>query len=586
MATDLSGLGRAAAALMWVVLALSAARAEEPAEEGLGPRSTDEYYQGYNKTTQQIEQMIRKGAERRTHWSDVKKSMDMAVKADMARFNTKMKHDRDIIEALGMEEVHRGDVVAVAKEPRDVTDVIHKTKKEPPVANYWDKSELDFSFLHHDIWSLKPEDFRIWQPVRVMVEKPLGAREPTEERHFIKGTEKTVFRDVFWALPFALTNSTDRELLLGPRMWVVTEDLRFSPEIAGFIAQEDVENSVFRELNSSFDLIGYVKEHADRPKESVQAVAPGETRYGVGVFQLPDIEADRLTLVVEGLNNTYRFDRRQKRVLTIEFEHKGDEFYPHVEPTKYQGKDWTWMWMWYEDVHVAPPERFPIETASGLREKPKVLWAFQATLRNSTGEPQKIAVREFNTVVRLIKVPILGVKDVEVEIVDDGKSTVHKKKVMEEMAQEFQGDRFFKGTLAPEEPKVFPVIFDLDDVNWEKVYEQVERGLIWDDETGRGISIGYGEDPLKPGLESFIPDPEKLKKVRVIKLTDEQKAQVREEVTAALPATLQEERDDKRLMADVSAVAGIASGTFRIVRSYFQRGAIETEWIHKWEEGF
>jgi hypothetical protein len=163
---------------------------------------------------------------------------------------------------------------------------------------------------------------------------------------------------------------------------------------------------------------------------------------------------------------------------------------------------------------------------------------------------------------------------------------VHKTEVMEEMAQEFQGDRFFTGTLAPDEPKVFPVIFDLDDVNWEKVYEQVERGLIWDDESGRGISIGYGEDPLKPGLESFIPDPEKLKKVRVIKLTGEQKAQVREEVMAALPAALDDERERRALTANVSAVAGIGSGAFRIVRSYFQRGVIEAEWIHKWEEGF
>ena len=81
-----------------------------------------------------------------------------------------------------------------------------------------------------------------------------------------------------------------------------------------------------------------------------------------------------------------------------------------------------------------------------------------------------------------------------------------------------------------------------------------------------------------------IPDPEKLKNVKIVTLTPEQKAQVRKEVLAALPDVMAAERKERMLRADVTAVSGMASGTFRIRRSYFKRGVVEQDWIHKWEE--
>ena len=126
------------------------------------------------------------------------------------------------------------------------------------------------------------------------------------------------------------------------------------------------------------------------------------------------------------------------------------------------------------------------------------------TLTNSTGEQQYIKVRSVNTVV---KVKAMGV-EVEASLLDDGKSTIHKARVMEEMAQQFTGDRFYAGDLDAEQTKVFPVIFDVEDVDWESVYAQVEAKLTGD------ISIGYGVEPLKPGVESFMPDSDKLAKVK------------------------------------------------------------------------
>jgi hypothetical protein len=281
-----------------------------------------------------------------------------------------------------------------------------------------------------------------------------------------------------------------------------------------------------------------------------------------------------LTLVVSGLNNTYRFDRRQKRVLAVDFSFPGDEFYPQQDSLQFVRKEWRWMWMWYEEIEVAPPERFEFQTPSGLRETPKVHWAFQVTLTNHSEESQFVAIRQFDTVV---KVKTMGV-DVEVPLLDDGKSTIHKARVMEEMAQPFSADRFFAGTLEPEQTKVFPVIFDVEDVDWDAVYRQVEIAL-----TGN-LAIGYGEEPLKEGVESFVPDREALAKVKPFVLDEEQKAKIRQEVEAGLGPALQADNDRRMLSADVSAEAGIGSGTFRIVRSYFRKGVIESSWVHKWSD--
>jgi len=517
------------------------------------------------------------GQNRRKSWKDAREKFTRRKQSELRQAVSELNAQKTELERTLESGVRRtGDVEYEAFEPAEATRVVDR----PPAGAadddlwIWDASADHFDYFRHNIWSLKPQDFRFWRPVRVMIEKPLAARNAVEEKEFISQLPAVKFRDVFLAIPFAITNSLEKDLKVGPHLWLVSENLRFTEETAGFIAKEDVERSMFRELKSSFDLISYVKENPEGGTEPVQILSAGETRYGVAVFPLPDPELDTLTLIVDGLNNTYRFDRRQKRVLAIEFDHSGDEFYQQQQSFNFTKKEWRWMWMWYEETQVSAPERFEFETPSGLRNEPKVHWAYQVTLTNSTGEKQYIKVRQVDTVVR---VRAMGV-EVEASLLDDGKSTIHKARVMEEMAQQFTGDRFYAGNLDPEQTKVFPVIFDVEDVDWDDIYRQVEAKLTGD------ISIGYGVEPLKPGVESFMPDRDKLAKVKQFVLSDEQKQQIREEVTAAVGPALEREQERRMLTADVSAESGIASGTYRVVRSYFRRGVIESNWIHQWSD--
>jgi hypothetical protein len=515
--------------------------------------------------------------ERREYWTQVRDKANRTKKSEFNKVVAKLQSQKTELETTLESGLRKtGDVEYEAFEPDRPSKVVDRPP-EDAVDNdiwIWDASADHFDYYQHDIWTLKPQDFRFWRPTRVMIEKPLGAREPAMETQFMNQIDDVVWRDVFLAVPFALKNSTNKERKIGPRMWLVSENLKFTEEIAGFIAKEDVERSMFKDLKSSFDLISYVKENPDGGTEPVQMLESGETRYGVGIFPLPDPEVDKLKLVVGGLNNTYRFDRRQKRVLVIEFDCPGDEFYPQEQGLTFSNREWQWMWMWYEELEASPPERFEFETPTGLSDQPKVHWAYQMTLTNHSEEPQAIKIRRVDTVV---KAKTMGV-EVEVPIIDDGRSTIYKTQVMEELAQPFSADRFFSGTLEGEQTKVFSVIFNVEDVDWDRVFEQVEAKL-----TGE-IAIGYGEEELKPGIESFVPEAEKLGKVKRFELNDEQKLQIKEEVAEAIGPALEREQERRIISADVSAEAGIASGSFRVVRSYFKKGVVESNWIHQWSD--
>ena len=226
-------------------------------------------------------------------------------------------------------------------------------------------------------------------------------------------------------------------------------------------------------------------------------------------------------------------------------------------------------------------------------KREKTLWYYSYKLTNKTDAPQQAELTRFDTIVE-VKLDLTVTRkmnsvdpdsgratskpvtksfdgDVEVALIDEGKSTIHKAQVMNEMGTEFKADRFFKGVLAAGKSAEGVVIFDETEVDWEPIYEHIQSKL--------NIQ----------GFESTLENPQKLEDFYVrarpplVVLTDEEKAKVREQVLAAIPDKLEDRRGDKRIVADVTGKAGIASGTFRIRRSYFKPGEIKEHWINKWE---
>ena len=255
------------------------------------------------------------------------------------------------------------------------------------------------------------------------------------------------------------------------------------------------------------------------------------------------------------------------------------------------------MWMWWSELAIdadSPPSKLEITTPAGVE---KSMWYFRLTLTNSTKTPQPFDLRSFNRVLNLdLEVNGLKLKDVAVEIVDDGESTIHKFQVMREIGAEadFEPDRLFKGTLEPGEATSMLIILDESDVDFDKLHEQIEqrmnlatgdpkydRKLLGIDFVDRALNMG---DDWIRGLggtnEQLRADVRRSRQV----LDDKQKKQIREQVFARIGEKLEQDLDRKRVRASVTARAGLSTGTFTINRYYIRPGVVDEDWIHHWED--
>ena len=485
-------------------------------------------------------------------------------------------------------------------EPLTMEEAIGRTK----VFDTWGESSLDFDFRPHDIWEISKDDLRIiHDPIEVVVpyvrQVVLG---PPEENV----PPEVIYRgDVKFLVPFTITNTTARSRRFGLRVWIVTDKLRFTSESGGWLHRETLDDSLLRfstggfrsRWRDSLDMIGYLRKAADGTSKVENAVEPGETRYGVATFPRFDQEMDKMRIVFEGVSNAFKYGQKLKRVLTFHYERPGDEFYPHQDTLRFVKKEWEWMWMWWSELAIdadTPPSKLEITTPAGVE---KTMWYFRLTLTNSTKTPRHIDLRSFNRVLNLdLEVNGLKLKDVAVEIVDDGESTIHKFQVMREIGAEadFEPDRLFKGTLEPGEATSMLIILDESDVDFDKLHEQIEqrmnlatgdpkydRKLLGIDFVDRALNMG---DDWIRGLggtnEQLRADVRRSRQV----LDDKQKKQIREQVFARIGEKLEQDLDRKRVRASVTARAGLSTGTFTINRYYIRPGVVDEDWIHHWED--
>jgi len=457
-------------------------------------------------------------------------------------------------------------------EPKDPPEAIWKGRGKP--MSVWKRSPDDYDILVHDVWKLKKEDLRADRMAQITVELEY-LPDPT-----------------YNVISFKVTNSTHKARRISPRLWIVTSDMRFTPEVGGLIVQRAVEKSTLKDYEDLAGLAGLAVRDPSGALEQSGYFAPGQTRRGIAIFKRFDQEMDEMKVVVDGLDNDMRYHENLRRALVLDYGHVGDEFYPQRESLEFRGKSFEYIWNWYQGITIGKPSRIQIETPSKKRQKN--LWYYKYTLANRTRKPQALELTRFDTVVKVsvnlsvsrkaggldpesgkaVERPFSKEFDGEVEaaIVDEGMSTIHKAQVMREIGAEFKVDRFFKGELAPGKSFEGLVIFDEAEVDWEPIYEHIENRMN------------------AKGFVSTLENPEKIEdfyvKIRspVVRLTDEEKAKIRTQILGAIPDALSERHGKKRIVGDVTGKSGIGSGRFRIRRSFFQRGTIEDYWLNKWEQ--
>jgi len=447
------------------------------------------------------------------------KKKEMRAKIAKARDELIAKNQQtlaEIADKAAKLQVAKTDQVTVdeetiqVKEPLTVEEVIGKKT----VRDLYEKNPDDFDILVQERWAINKTDLRIDEPQYIVVDTEAG------------DTRK------YWGFTFTLTNSTTKPRRLAPVMVAVTNKGAISWEVGGFLPQRMAADSLYRPLGPSENPADKkMLEEGVQPLESVAVLAtqvlgpggvqkpavppeaaatfePGQTRWGVALW--PDFNDDftQLKIVVNGLTNSHRYEKKLRRVLVIEFTRDDDEFDVYRTPLVYKGKEWRLLWMWDQDVSVPVPadakepqikDKVLTTPAGGQR----LLWSFPWVLDNTTGSEQSFKINEIRFALPVpekgkatqgIEVDVGGQKaNVEVQVVDNGRSSIYKAQFLRETTQADPARDANRFAPVPEKANqpggmIFkvdagkklegrPAVFDGADVDWQKVREQVEEQL-------------------------------------------------------------------------------------------------------------
>jgi hypothetical protein len=443
-------------------------------------------------------------------------------------------------------EVPKTDSVNVDEETIPVTEPLSMEQaiKRQSVSDLYETSPADFDIATHDRWSLNKTDLLIDDPQHIVVDT--RADQPRK----------------YWGFTFSLTNSTTQPRRIAPVFVAVTNKGHFQVEAGGFLPQRLAADSLQRPLAGSDALADreLLKEKV-APLESVASLAtqmlgddgklktaappepsatfqPGQVRWGIALWPDFDEEFTELKIVVHGLTNAHRYDRKLRRVLVLDFQREDDEY--NVERTllDYRGKEWQYLWMWDQEMSIPIPadpkdpqiKDKEITTPAGAR---RLIWSFPYVIQNSTDADQTLRIREVRFLLPVpdkgqplpgVPVNVGGEKAyVEAPIVDDGRSSIYKAQYLREMNladPARDANRFAPNLEKAREPGglVYSVergkkiegrgVFDAADVDWTAVRQQVEGQLSLALDKKTLAARGWEELKSKaPGLAKGAPIP-------------------------------------------------------------------------------
>lgn len=551
-----------------------------------------------------------------------------------------------------------GETIAV-KQPETIQEVIRRKT----VRDIYEVSTEDFDIEVHERWSLNKTDFLMDDPRYIVVDGKAG--------NPIK----------YWGFTFSIKNTTTKPRLIMPVFVAVTNKGAFSYQTGGFLPHRIVADSMYRPLTDTTSVLdkkllsenvpplesvsqlatellgeGGARKMA-LPPEPVATFQPGQTRWGIALWRDFNDDFTDLKVVVHGLTNAHRYNEKLRRVLVLSFNRNDDEFDVDRSRLFYLSKDWRYEWMWDQDTIVPIPEdpKAPqimakvLATPGGAQ---RLLWACPLRVTNSTSQVQNLKINairfclpvaEQGKPVQGIEVDVGGQKvRVEVQILDDGRSSIYKAQLLRELgksepAKEVQRysaqpekvvkDEGMTHTIEPDKALDLLGVWDANDVDWAYIYEQIEAQLTLAMDKSAATEKNFKElasaspDLAKKGLmpvynpsrnltcdrvtlkdgRSFsgmlIRDDDQLAlldtkdqgrlefgRAEVEKVEKGERWLVKDQILAAIPAALEAAKQKKQVLAVLDAQSGLSTGQFRIRRSYRQPGKIEESWLKAWEE--
>lgn len=380
----------------------------------------------------------------------------------------------------------------------------------------------------------------------------------------------------YFLIPYRVSNSTDGRVVLVPRFWLLTDSGRIDVETGGFLVKRDVSASMLRDVYTTQELLASLAEKGT-DVTPIAALEPGQARWGVAIFPQLDPEMDFMKVVVEGLSNDYNFTKMLRPVLVLAYERRGDEFFPQFDLLEYKGKEWQQQWMWWMEMAVSRPAKADITGPAGDETKRQV-WVFDLTLKNSTEAEQTIAIETVRLLLRDVPVRLHEADEpvnVVVRIEDDGESTIYKAAALKETAHDFKARRFISGQVNRDSEVSMTVAVDLEDIDWDDIHEQVWLARR---PSAAALYAGAFTGTLEPSEGRAVD--EFLRRG----ITEEHKRSMREQVLQHLPAAFDAMMQSRLMRLEVTGDAGIATGTFELLRDFTVRTPLDERLRVTWPE--
>ncbi len=496
--------------------------------------------------------------------SETEKQQRQQVREEQKRileeFKKSILEENAKLQEVKSTEVAIDDDKLTVKEPATPEEAIGRSK----IRDIFEITPDDFDILTHERWSLHMHDFKCDN--FVLVDENLAQ---------IRGR-------TWLAICFSITNSTDKPRAICPKFTLMTNKGAIRHHMGGFVPTRILSDSVLKELESPVDMFAFFRKEGNN-LVPMQRFEPGAVRHGACVFPVEDQEFfmfNEAQLLVDGLNNSYKYDKKLKRTLVLTFEREGAEFFPHRVGFKYRGKRWEWIWMWDQDISVSL-EGIMDRKMKTPNERDKFLWAVNWEQSNSTGTPQPIKISEVRMLLPM-KIEVGGAQlDIRAEVVDDGKSTIHKAAYMKEAGMDHKTERLMSATIKPGDKVSGTAIFDGADVDFEKVFEDVETLLTLRlDRDAEAKAKAEKAVPMNPDRKVSLPFS--LYTARRT-LTPEEREAVRTQVLAQVEPAVQGLKARKTMTLAFRAESGLATGERAITRSYRKPGKIEEDWLRAWE---
>ncbi|MFH0939114.1 MAG: hypothetical protein V1899_07535 [Planctomycetota bacterium] len=561
----------------------------------------------------EVDFLNRKQAARQTLMSERKEREQQLAKVvtDLAAQRERLAQTQPVKVTVDENEIE-------GKAPRTMEDVLNSVSDKPDssrrVRDEYEISPDDFKIDIHDRWSINPTDFSFDAPQYITSD-------------ICPGSAKRWF-----GFTFSITNSTSKTRRISPAFVAVTDSMVLNHAVTGFAPERMMADSMHRPLadsnvlrdkemlrdcvaplESQVQLANYALDPKDGAlKLSPMATfEPGQTRWGAVLWSNFSDKFTELKIVVHGLNNSHRYEEKMRRALVLTFERKDDEFNVHRTELKFKNKRWEYLWMWEQCIVVPLPTdskdpQIKIQTLKTPAGADKLTWAFPFTITNLTRVSQDWAINTIAFVCN-VAVDVGGTKmPIEVGVIDDGRSTIYKAQMLKslgkEIAPEQAKDRFRFTALNEEGSKTLLqrrkctlepgksidetwAIFDETDVDWDGVKFQIETALTcsMDKKAAANATWEKVAKTYQPEDKSLLQKNPGIMYDPRRRLTEEEFAQVKEQVVKAISGAVNAMKAKKTVVVDFDCTSGMSTGNYRINRLYRKPGVVEEIWLTEWE---